>query len=98
MFMQRGGGRGGGGEEEERCGIRLTAVHYYQHKHYHDAVITTFEVHFPLSHLMLRSVALSILTWTCLSNSFFLFSFQAPPDECQRPLVQHKLRCNSAPF
>ena len=84
MFMQKKKKRKKEEEEErgERCRIQRTTVHYYQHKYYHAPVIT-FEAHFPLRHLLLHSVALSILTWTCSPpNSFSMFSFQAPPEEC----------------
>jgi hypothetical protein len=65
MFMQKGKEEEEEEEERgERCHIQVTTVHYYQHKYYHARVIT-FKAHIPLSHLLLHSVALSILTWTC---------------------------------
>jgi hypothetical protein len=85
MFMQKEKKKEEEEEEEEerreRSRKQLTAVHYYQNKYYHAPVIT-FEAHFPLSHLLLHSVALSILTSSCLPNSFSLFFFQAPPEGC----------------
>jgi hypothetical protein len=65
MTMQKGGKRK---EEEigERCRIYLTAVHYYQHKHYHAPVIT-FEAHFPLQ-------PFPVTLWSFINSHLELFT------------------------
>jgi hypothetical protein len=56
-------------------------IAYYQQKYYHAAMIT-FEAHFPISHLLLHYSFINPHLDSHLIL-FFLFSFQAPPEECQ---------------